>query len=345
MDWYGCGIYACRMESRPETEAFLAADLWRRVSSDIAKRGLNHAHALLRQNAISPFRGHTEAPQKARGDATHWIDAEMRRAMALFVSEATNGEALYVGEEEKVPVNLKRGDLLARTDELDGTTNSLTLFGGYAIVVFIERVRKDEESVVHVAGAIAAATGEVTSWSRDAGDSVVEIEWPKPLSWGESGDSTRFDEPNGTEGENTFTLTLRRDRDDQRAQGLRPGSQNRIAANAAHRDRRALVTSALGNLLDGDENYWMSNGAGNPLVAPLLAGELAAIYEPKSLELHDAAFLVPLYLAGGNIRYLEGGNLDVVAHFEELGSQRTIGPFVAGASGTAVERLIRAIGT
>lgn len=321
-----------------ETATELAAELWRETAVNISKRGVNTAHALLRQQAITPYKGRTEAPPKVRGDATHWIDAEMRKAMNTFVDEATNGTAIYVGEEENVPHNLKHGDYLARTDELDGTTNSLTLFSAFAIVVFIERVRRNEESVTHVAGAIAAATGEITSWSRDQdGKSNVLIEWPVPFSWEQpnGGDPAAVPAP--------FRLQLDKDQEAQRSPALREGLVNRIAVNAAHPARRALLERTMGKALAEDPNLWVSNSAGNPLAAPLLAGELSAIYEPKSLQLHDAAFLVPLYLAGGKIRSPRGDHVDVIGHFEELGSSRTIGPFVAGASAEAVNRVISAL--
>lgn len=323
-----------------ETATKIAAEVWREIAVKISKRGVNQAHALLRQHAITPYQGRTEAPRKLRGDQTHWIDAEMRRAMEAFVREETNDTARYVGEEQTVPQNLRHGDFLARTDELDGTTNSLTLFSAFAIVVFIERVRRNEEGVTHVAGAIAAATGEITSWFRDqGGKNSVVIEWPIPFSWGGA--------PNGEdpvpESSVPFRLELNRDEDEERTSALRPGLANRLAVNSAHPARRAILEATMGETLAEDPGLWVSNCAGNPLVAPLLAGDLSVIYEPKALQLHDAAFLVPLYLAGGKIRSPHGDLVDVIAHFEEFGSSRTIGPFVAGSNADAVDRVISAI--
>jgi hypothetical protein len=322
-----------------ETETELGAEIWRETAVRISKRGINRAHALLRQQAIAPFKGRTEAPVKARGDATHWIDAEMRKSMRVFVEEVTGGKAIYVGEEENVPHNLTHRDILARTDELDGTTNCLTLFSAFAIVVFIERVRRQEESVSHVAGAIAAATGEVTSWSRDQhGEGKVMIEWPTSFSWGGE-DGGQADVVPAV----PFQLELNKDPDAEPSPALRPGLPNRIAVNAAHASRRTLLNGAMGKALAEDAELWVANHAGNPLVAPLLGGELSAIYEPKALQLHDAAYLIPLYLAGGKIRSPEGAYVDVLGHFEELGSSRTIGPFIAGTSKAAVDRVISAL--
>jgi hypothetical protein len=324
-----------------ETATDIRAEVWREIAVTISKRGVNAAHALLRQHAIAPYRGRTEAPKKNRGDATHWIDAEMRSRMSEIVRDATKDGAVYVGEEENIPLNLSHGDFLARTDELDGTTNALTLFSAFAIVVFIERVRRNEESVSHVAGAIAAATGEVTSWSREqSGRDNVVIEWPAPFSWGEQTQGGDSDEPVAA---TPYRLELDCDKDSQAAPEMKPGKPGRIGVNANRHDRRTLLGKAMGKALEDDGDLWVSNCAGNPLIAPLLAGELSAIYEPKALQLHDAAFLVPLYLAGGEIWSPHGSQVDVLRHFERLDSRREIGPFVAGTTKRAVDRVLDAL--
>jgi len=323
-----------------ETKTDIAAELWRETAVTVAKQGLNAARALLRQHAIEPYQGWTEAPRKDRGDQTHWIDAEMRDVMSRLVAEASGGGAIHVGEEEQIPMNMVGGEVLARTDELDGTTNALTLFSSFAIVVFIERVRSNRESVTHVAGAIAAATGEVTSWSREqGGKNKVLIEWPAPFSWEDEGggesDATGVVVPK--------QLLLESDHETEVAAALRPGTLGRLASNASRHDRRLLIGEAMGRALRQEDDLWLSNAGGNPVIAPLLAGELSAVYEPKSLELHDAAYIVPLYLAGGEIWSPHGNRIDVLRQFQKLGSRREIGPFVAGTSTEAVDRILEAL--
>jgi hypothetical protein len=95
--------------------------------------------------------------------------------------------------------------------------------------------------------------------------------------------------------------------------------------------------------LDAATDFWLVNTAGNPIVAPLLCGELGAVYEPKALQLHDAAYLVPLAMAGGRVTTPTGAALDVFGHFSELGSERTIGPFIAAPGRAGIEYVLHAL--
>jgi hypothetical protein len=109
---------------------------------------------------------------------------------------------------------------------------------------------------------------------------------------------------------------------------LAPGDPKRVAVVAATAERRRALNASW-HLRD----LWVSTLAGNPLVAPLLLGELGAIIEVRPVKLYDALYLIPLMLAGGAVVNDSLEVIDVRRAFSEVNSvRRSIGPFVAAST-------------
>jgi fructose-1,6-bisphosphatase/inositol monophosphatase family enzyme len=200
---------------------------------------------------------------------------------------------------------------IARADPVDGTTNAVTTFSGFAVVLFFEIIGRTGQHVVHLAGAIGSASGMVVSW--DARDELVSVTWDER------------------------ELLLKRDVDDLRAAAVKQGDEMSIASNAAKPARRRLLNKYFDFT---DEETWLVTQAGNPIIGPLLLGQLGAVIEPRPVKLHDAAYLVPLHLAGGVVRSLDNQPLGLDEYFSRLASrEREVPPFVAAADAAAADRI------
>lgn len=126
------------------------------------------------------------------------------------------------------------------------------------------------------------------------------------------------------------------------------GSPLRLAAVATSPNRRKALDDHFDFAVEtaeseDDSGVYISSLGGNPLLLPLLLGDLGAVLEIKGQKLHDAVFLLPLVLAGGFVVYWKSGEpVDVWSVFSESAvDRRRIGPYVAAVSTDAIEVVMR----
>jgi fructose-1,6-bisphosphatase/inositol monophosphatase family enzyme len=264
------------------------------------------------------------------GTAAHPYDVEMDEALRSLVY-AQDPTAVFTGEESDAGANLRARKIFVRCDAIDGTTNMLAIDTGYAIVVFYERVRSDGRGISHLAGAIYQGNGVIVAWCRHGATGTVHVLYPAAPTYDFEPQTTVIPGRKATTeaGLKPRRVTLRRGRDGAPSRRLRAGDSKKIAAVAASEERSGLVR-LLYDFSDPDVTFY--NFAGNPLAEPLLLGDLGAIIEVKSPQLHDCAYLMPLRIAGGQVLDHDGRPIDVFETFERIGTDRRMEPFVATAS-------------
>lgn len=301
----------------------------------IVQDALNFARSEIRRQATTGL----EAPvaiqtHEQGGFAPLKIDAQLDRRIRHNVERLTP-EVSYWSEESQPNLVQEENEVYAWCDPLDGTVNSFTLFGLSAVVLFYDWFYRGK--VRHLAGAIAASTGEIVSWQHiDRGVGEVWVDWPSEYVW--PGESPEMDQR---------AFDIRTDERPTAAYGVQvgetgdiniyPGKRQRIAAVATTRERAARLAADFDLASPTDtpsgDRPWLSNLGGNPVVAPLLLGELGGVIEVKNIALHDAAYLFPLTIARGVVADLSGEAIDVFDRFHSVHPEhRRIGPFVAAAS-------------
>lgn len=273
------------------------------VARRIVKRGLNDVRATLRRYQDDPGGSGTVARPASypEEEPQHWLDRQVDRVLRHYVHDV-DPAIVYESEEwdaDRVP---NAGDVIARADPIDGTTHARTLFGGYAVVIYFEQVDPDRAHVTNLAGAIAASTAEVVSWNSIRGE--VLVEWAANFRWKDSQPKREDKPPRTLTGSKPVRWKLlNREAGERTAEALKRGDPDRVAAVANKPKRRQALRERL-NLDETD--LWFANSAGNPLIAPLLLGDLGGIVEPLPIKsLHDAAYLLPLHYAGAHIRFLD----------------------------------------
>jgi hypothetical protein len=308
-----------------ETGAVELGELYQSIARRVAKRGINRARDLLREEIISGDVGGTVSHPGHRGSPADKIDADMDETLEQLI-RSNSPDAIFFSEERQRTYHPKARQIVARADPVDGTKNALRLFGSYAVAVYYERVGRNADHLTHLAGAIASSHGEVVSWCKHRHGGEVWVEWPTSLPWDESNPSD-MDELNA----GNFAVQLVREEEQLRAAGLRAGDKRSGGAGGGAGGRRGEpIFNRLG-LGDAASDSWVSTCGGNPMIAPLLLGDLGAIVEPKAdVSVDDALYLIPLVLAGGEAIGPSGESIEVFEPFRALNEEeRRIGPFVA----------------
>jgi hypothetical protein len=308
-----------------ETGSVSLGEVYQTLSRRIVKRAINRARDLLREEVRSASVGSTISHPGHRGSAADKIDADMDEVLEGLV-KTYSPNALFLSEERHRTFHPRARQIVARADPVDGTKNALRLFSAYAVAVYFERVSRDADHLTHLAGAIATAHGEVVSWCKHRHGGEVLIEWPKTLPWDES----ESDQDDGVV-EGDFAVHLVRENEQLHAPGLRPGVAQAVAAVATTEERRNLPLFKKLGLEQAANELWVSTCGGNPMIAPLLLGDLGAIIEPKEdVSVDDALYLIPLALAGGEVMGASGESMEVFEPFRAFNEEeRRIGPFVA----------------
>jgi hypothetical protein len=330
---------------------------YRIAALTIVKDALNYARREIQRQLIKgagdPVAFAAKGPPE--GYPATRLDSQMNRRIQQHVGRRTP-RATYWSEENRSNVFPEDGDVFAWCDPLDGTTNAFTVFGGYAVVLFYEVYR--DQGFEHLAGAIASSSGEIVSWQKFGGSGEVWIDWPSDFVW------PSLEGGPAHESQSESVIWAREvDVTDPVPKGveigqLRSGAGDigaEVPIQAGYKRRFASVATTVArrerlfkdfDLHSADsssrkDRLWLSTCAGNPLIAPLLLGDLGAIIEVESVRLHDAAYLIPLLLAGGKVVNPDESELPVYrAFFEPNPEARTIGPFVAAASGEAIRELM-----
>lgn len=343
----------------PEGRMALAV-YYRTVAIQIVREGLNCVRTELRNQIISgrvnPLA--TQASFEQDGYSPTRIDAMMDRLIELRVRELSPG-ATYLSEENRKTVSPDPGDIYAIADPLDGTTNAFTVFGAYSVALYFDRFTGT--GFDHLGGAIASADGSIVSWQNFRnGEGEVWIDWPEELIWPTTepaGESPIRHASIATTAP-PLGIQVARNRRAGAAWASRPltelhhGLSSRLAAVSYTVGRRAEL-DALFDLkpqpTDEETRTYISSFAGNPAITPLLVGELGAVIETRSVKLHDAAYLIPLVLAGGIVVDFTDTEINVLRSFQRhdgtdlLGRQ--IGPFIAATDdlvlSTVLSRLRR----
>lgn len=332
--------------NRPLSRAELVSQ-YRVQALKIVQDALNHARSEIRQQIVTG-RVNPVAVQglgeEQGGFNPTLIDVEMNNFIARRVA-AINPNVTYWSEEERKNLFPSEGDIFAWCDPLDGTMNSFTYFAGYAIVLFFERYTHGQFD--HLAGAIASSDGSIVSWHHFAGETgEVFIDWPLDFVWpGSEGSVDLQDRPTERLAYSVQMKTTR-----YATPGIVPiytGVDQRFAAVASKGKRRAELDRMFDLTTDSpeaakDNPVVLSTLAGNPLIAPLLVGQLGAIIEPHSPTLHDAAYLIPLILSRGVVVDFDDQQVHVIEKFSEPDpAKRRIGPFIASAGEEAIRELLR----
>lgn len=323
METYGTGPVEQRLE----------LDSIRRVAVRAAEAGLkavlvSQLLALSSDDALSVSTdAFTYMPGHA-GDAPIPLDAAAREAVRDVILRelpALVGPArLHEGGEESGggTTVLRSGDIIYRTDDLDGSTNADCLLNNYSSVVTIDVIREpkgDKRRARHLAGAIALATGLTVSW-------VNESRWlPGPMRHASyrgrvyiSGDSRGIPE-----------VQIGDARWDRR--------ERTFAGVASKPARYEALVAAIVDPRPTDVIY---NVGGTPIVAGLIAGAIDQVIEVQPTTLHDTAHLIPHQLLGGKIMSLDGNDsVDYLALYEretlDLNpNAKPVPPFIAQGGGT-----------
>jgi hypothetical protein len=330
------------------------ASKYRLIALDITKRGLNLARRELRDQITSGRVNPTamQTSNEQAGFKPTKIDTVMDTFMSREVNSA-DGKVTHYSEENMKNVYPSRGDIYAWCDPLDGTTNAFTLFGAYAIVLFFDRY--NGASFDHLGGAIASFDGTVVSWEHwRNGNGEVWIDWPIDFFWPGSQDDFPsqhvIQNQDRRDTEPPFGVRIASTDADKNVDSVAvyPGIAQRIGSVASTTNRRAELfhlfdLGAEEPGLPKEHRLYLSTVAGNPFIAPLLLGQLGAMVETQSPKLHDAAYLIPLLLAGGVVVDLDDSNeIQVFRKFSQPNpAERKIGPFIASADEVGIRELIR----
>jgi hypothetical protein len=310
------------------------AELYMRVATEAVIAAAYHLRGLRFE---PPRTGKTIGRAGHGGAPAHSVDVDMDEALRGVIYEF-NKEIVFMGEESAAGANLRPQRIFAYCDPVDGTTNLRALDLGWAIVVFFERVRSDGERFAHLGGAIYTSSGTIVSWARGGVAGVTRIHHPAaPVYDFSVGIAVPNAEDVGTRAAGPRTLILKRGADDAPSKLLRGGSSKLIAAVAASGERRRLLDE-LYDFTGTGFNVWTIGG--NPMIAPLLVGDLGAVIEVERVDLHDAVYLMPLVIAGGHVFDHDGREINVFSAFENA-PRTTVEPFVAVVSPAVADDIRR----
>jgi hypothetical protein len=316
------------------------------AARDIVQMALNHVRREIWRRAVRPLERKVvlRANLLQSGYPPAEIDALMDRFISSEVAKRVPG-ATYLSEEGAVNIAPEPGEIIAWCDPLDGTTNALTVFSDFAVVLFFEQY--DGVRFEHLGGAIASSDGTVVSWQQYQGQGEVWVDWAGDLHWpaedGNQSGEANLESPSASA---PFIVQVGLDTQTK----PRAGVSSRVAAVAAtsrHRNDLSrfydltLVDDGVGNDDAGSMgNRWLSTLGGNPCIAPLLLGELGAIIEPNYVDKHDAIYLVPLTLAGGQVIGLEKkDDIKPLSFFSENDPGHLMKPFIAFVRDEALDQL------
>lgn len=289
-------------------------------ANTITRRAIRGQYVAYPTSKEVPRRGHA-------GDPTRHLDVVVDRSMqSRFVALVSalpvpDHEVVYNSEESQAPYGDQESPILGWADPVDGTTNAYTLTSGYANVMFADHYEPGEAEggeprLRHLGGAIATSHGEVVKWFVSGSSGVVTIDW-------------RDDSIAPTSVGGPLSTVQVRD-----------GVERRVAAVATSYARRRRLAETFD--FDTPDPYWVANGAGNPLIVPLLVGELGAVIETETVAIHDAAFLIPLVLAGGHVVSLDGEPMNPILTAAEFQREDRVlsDGYIASASKSHIEALL-----
>ncbi|WP_158711638.1 FIG domain-containing protein [Streptomyces xylophagus] len=318
---------------------------YRNIAIDVVANGINKARSELRTQLLSgdvnPHASSAIAGQ--RGYPPTKIDVVMNDYLGNLV-RARVPEVQYFSEESSTNDFPTQGRLYARCDPLDGTTNAFTALGAYAVVLYFEEYKNDKYN--HLAGAIASSDGTIVSWEHFGGSiGEVWIDWPSDFNWP------------SLEGRDEYLNNSAGSGDDP-GFGKQVGKPNGTPLHGAKLRRVAVVASTVKRWRDvisrfnltsepdsnapKEEQRWLSTLGGNPFVTPLLLGELGVIIEPHKIKLHDAAYLIPLTLAGGTVVDFHDIDIPVVTTaFSDPSNERGVGPFIASTNEDGIKEIFK----
>lgn len=269
------------------------------------------------------------------GDAPIPLDAAAREAVQDVISERlpalTPGRRRHDAGEEAggATTIIRRGDIISRTDDLDGSTNADCLLNNFSGVVGLDEVRESsgpERRARHLAGAIALPSGLTVSW-------VNLSRWVAQAG--------RYSSPRGA----VYLSNTIRGIEEFQLGDLRFERRDRTyAAVASKRKRLDALLASIGAPRTEDVIY---NVAGTPVVAALLAGALSKNIEVEPVTLHDSMHLIPHQLLGGRVHDLDNlAPLDYLALYEREAVNldpkvKPVPPYIAtgGYGGEAAERV------
>ena len=304
----------------------------------ILQSALNEARANVRTQLVSgqvnPVVARARTSHDQGGFTPTKVDAHMDRYIETLVRTAWPN-AHYTSEELERTTDLDERQIVFSCDPVDGTTNAFTILGKWSIVLFADMFLNGR--LVHLAGGIAMSDGEIITWQNFQGRGEVWVEFPADYTWPTVADASRQvpDRPG------PFVVQLGEGVD----RGPYPGKARRFGSVAHSVERRRLLASAFDLMAEPpgtekDAQVWLSSIGGNAIASALLLGELGASIETKAVKLIDAAYVIPLVLAGGVVVDLDDrGNVDIWERFADTGTRR-IGPFIAAASEEAVKELV-----
>jgi hypothetical protein len=325
------------------------AAVYRMIALEIVAEALNVALRELRaqvaEGRVNPP-AISSAPGQPGFEPTK-IDTVMDRLIESRITALAPG-AIYCSEELRRSTFLEERQVIAWSDPLDGTTNCFTFFTGFAVVVYFDRYVNGR--LDHLAGAIASADGSVVSWQHFRGMGEVWVDFPEELSWPSRGIPSV--PVQGQVSTSATSIEL--------VPASLAGSTRFAGTTVPHNgvaSRLASVSSTEGRFRDvgklfdiwhedatgTNDRTMLSTLAGNPLVCPLLLGQLGSVVEVRAVQLHDAAYLLPLTLLGGHVvDPVDGRQVDVLRAFSEVApDRRRIGPFVAATSMESIAWLLK----
>lgn len=291
-----------------ETGGLYPAEIYRQAAIEAAEAAVR---AVIQAQA-SDIRG-DETSESSRGvvvfddahsgDVPIQLDAEARQA-AWTALQARLGSAsralIEAGEEAGVATRVLRpGDLIARLDALDGSTNAGSTMANWSSVALIDEVRSTGgpgARARHHAGCIATASGWSVSWvnesrfdhDRQRYNKLVGRVCMSASVWG------------------VPEIELRDTRWNRRKRSF--------AAVASKIPRLDALLDLLNSTGPDDLIY---NIGGTPIVTALLVGQLENVIEPEHVTLHDSAHLIPHQLLGGSVNEAATGQpLDYIGLYE-----------------------------
>lgn len=239
------------------------------------------------------------------GDAPIPLDAAAREAVQGVINEqlpriAPGRRHHDAGEEAGGATTiLRRGDIIDRTDDLDGSTNADCLLNNFSGVVGIDLVQEPsgaDRRAKHLAGAIALPSGLTVSW-------INLSRWLPQVG--------RYSRVRGSV---YFSNTIRGIDEFQLSDPRWDRREHTYAAVASKRKRLDALLTSIGVANTDDVIY---NIAGTPVVAALLAGALSKNIEVEAVTLHDSMHLIPHQLLGGRVHDLDSVSpLDYLALYE-----------------------------